>query len=187
MDKDFESKIKRKKIRNIVIILLVVAFAIYFVMDMTIEKKGDKVLEPVAGESTVTVSMEIRCDSLSEDISKLQKKELVEYVPDDGTILEKTEVEIPEGSSAFDVLNKICREKDIQVESSYTPTYKSYYVEGINYLYEFDAGAGSGWMYKVNEEFPSVGASSYEVKDGDYILWQYTCDLGADVGNEYEE
>lgn len=187
MDKDFESKIKRKKIRNIVIVLLVVAFAVYFVMDMTIEKKGDKVLEPADGESVVTVSMEIRCDNLAKDLSKLKKKELEEYVPEDGVILAKTETQVPEGSSAFDVLNKICREKDIQVESSYTPTYKSYYVEGINYLYEFDAGAGSGWMYKVNEEFPQYGASEYEVKDGDYIVWVYTCDLGEDVGNNYEE
>ena len=28
--------------------------------------------------------------------------------------------------------------------------YGSYYVQGINYLFEFDGGQGSGWMYKVN-------------------------------------
>lgn len=187
MDKDFESKIKRKRIRNIVIVLLVAAFAVYFVMDMTIEKKGEQILVPEDGQNTVTVSMEIRCDSLAEDISRLKKKELAEYVPKDGTILETTEVEIAEGSTAFDVLNKVCRDKDMQVESSYTPTYKSYYVEGINYLYEFDGGSGSGWMYKVNDEFPNYGASEYEVSDGDVIVWVYTCDLGADVGNEFEE
>ena len=45
--------------------------------------------------------------------------------------------------------------------SRYTPLYKSYYVEGINQLYEFDCGKNSGWMYSVNGEYPNYGASSY--------------------------
>lgn len=187
MDKDFERKIKKKRIRSIVIVLLIAAFGVYFLLDMTIEKKGDKVLETADSENVVTVSMEIRCDSLAQDMSKLKKKELKKYIPEDGVILEKTEIKVPEGSSAFDVLNKLCREKDIQLESSYTPAYESYYVEGINYLYEFDAGAGSGWMFKVNEGFPQYGASEYEVSNGDYIIWLYTCDMGEDVGNKFQQ
>ena len=77
------------------------------------------------------------------------------------------------GSTVFDVLNKVCRDKNIQVESSYTPMYGSYYVEGINYLYEFDGGKLSGWMYKVNGWFPNYGCSSYTLKDGDEIVWCY--------------
>ena len=34
----------------------------------------------------------------------------------------------------------------IQLEFSYTPLYASYYIEGINHLYEFDVGPESGWM-----------------------------------------
>jgi len=60
--------------------------------------------------------------------------------------------------------------------------YESYYVEGINYLYEFDAGYASGWMYKVNGWFPNYGCSSYYLSDGDVIEWVYTCDYGEDVG-----
>ena len=61
--------------------------------------------------------------------------------------------------------------------------YDSYYIEGINNLYEFDCGSESGWMYKVNGWFPNYGCSAYPLKDGDVIVWCYTCNgLGADVG-----
>ena len=69
------------------------------------------------------------------------------------------------------------------MEASYTAMYESYYVEGINHLYEFDGGELSGWMYKVNGQFPNYGCSSYTVKAGDVIVWLYTCDLGKDVGD----
>ena len=61
--------------------------------------------------------------------------------------------------------------------------YSGGYIEGINYLYEYDAGSLSGWMYKVNGLFPNYGCSKYEVKPGDAIVWMYTCDLGRDVGD----
>ena len=43
-------------------------------------------------------------------------------------------------------------------------------------------GPLSGWMYRVNGEFPNKGCSDYELKDGDVIEWVYTCDLGQDIG-----
>ena len=57
----------------------------------------------------------------------------------------------------------------------------SVYIQGINYLYEFSCGPLSGWMYKVNGEFPNRGCSKYELNDGDVIEWVYTCNLGMDV------
>jgi uncharacterized membrane-anchored protein len=59
------------------------------------------------------------------------------------------------------------------------------YIQGINNIYEFDAGALSGWMYRVNGWFPNYGASRYVVQQGDVIEWVYTCDLGRDVGGAY--
>ena len=40
-------------------------------------------------------------------------------------------------------------------------------------------------MYEVNDWFPNYGCSRYEVKNGDVIEWQYTCDLGGDIGGYY--
>ena len=77
---------------------------------------------------------------------------------------------------------RVCRENKIHMEFSETPVYQSAYIEGIGNLYEFDCGEGSGWMYRVNGEFPNYGCSRYTLADGDTVEWVYTCDFGADVG-----
>ena len=135
-----------------------------------------------SGEQVCTV--EIRCDTVLDHMDKLNTAK-APYIPADGMILLKTQVRFTEGESAFDVLQRLCEQGDIQLEYSWTPIYDSYYVEGISHLYEFDCGAESGWMYKVNGIFPNYGCSSYEVKAGDEIVWCYTCQgLGTDVGAE---
>ena len=137
-------------------------------------------------DGEITVSMEIRCDNLAKDLSKLRDKALEAYVPADGIILSLPEVNVTNGETVYDVLDRICRDKGIHMESVYTPTYGANYIEGINYLYEFDAGEQSGWMYKVNGEFPQYGCSTYVLKDGDAITWAYTCDMGNDLGQRFE-
>ena len=49
-------------------------------------------------------------------------------------------------------------------------------------LGEFTNGNGSGWMITWNNWFINLGASEFQVEDGDIIKWQYTCQLGADIG-----
>ena len=150
--------------------------------DFTASNGGNEVLKPKEPKP-VTVTLEIRCDTLSSDMSKLENPAIEEYIPKDGTILAKTTYNGTTENTVFDVLNTLCRNNDIQLEFSYTPIYESYYIEGINYLYEFDGGNLSGWMYKVNGWFPNYGCSSYYLSDGDVIEWVYTCNLGKDVGD----
>ena len=150
--------------------------------DFTASNGGNAALRPKEPKP-VTVTLEIRCDTLSSDMSKLENPAIKDYIPTDGTILAKTTYKGTTDNTVFDVLNTLCRNNDIQLEFSYTPIYESYYIEGINYLYEFDGGNLSGWMYKVNDWFPNYGCSSYYLSDGDVIEWVYTCDLGKDVGD----
>ena len=150
--------------------------------DFTASNGGNAALRPKEPKP-VTVTLEIRCDTLSSDMSKLENPAIKDYIPTDGTILAKTTYKGTTDNTVFDVLNTLCRNNDIQLEFSYTPIYESYYIEGINYLYEFDGGNLSGWMYKVNDWFPNYGCSSYFLSDGDVIEWVYTCDLGKDVGD----
>lgn len=152
--------------------------------DPTASNAGNIALKPKEPEP-VTVTLEIRCDTLSNDMSKLENPAIEEYIPTDGVILEKTTYKGTTDNTVFDALNTLCRNNDIQLEFNYTPIYASYYIEGINYMYEFDGGPQSGWMYKVNDWFPNYGCSSYYLKDGDTIVWCYTCEgLGTDVGAE---
>jgi hypothetical protein len=106
----------------------------------------------------------------------------LEVLPADGIIYKAQKVTFYEGESVFDVLLREMKKNKIHMEFSMTPIYNSNYIEGINNLYEFDAGELSGWMYKVNGWFPNYGSSRYVLKDGDVVEWVYTCDLGRDVG-----
>lgn len=95
-------------------------------------------------------------------------------------ILAPAAYEIKAGESALELLKRITRQHKIQMESQGAKSFA--YVEGIDNLYEFDHGAGSGWMYKVNGAFLDKGAGSYTVNPGDTIEWLYTLDLGRDLG-----
>ena len=129
-------------------------------------------------------TLEIRCDTILNNYDKLDPAK-AEFVPEDGVILATVKVPFAEGETAFDATKRACEAYGLQIEYSWTPLYNSYYVEGINYLYEFDCGAESGWMFKVNGWFPNYGASSYVLSDGDAIMWEYTCvGLGADLGGQ---
>lgn len=129
-----------------------------------------------------TCTLTIRCDTLVGKPEELDKSK-AELVPADGLLYSAT-VSFTAGESVFDVLQRAMKEAGIPMEFTSVPVYGSAYIEGIANLYEFDCGALSGWVYSVNGVFPNYGSSKYTLKDGDEALWQYTCDLGADVGGD---
>ena len=131
-----------------------------------------------------TCTFSIECSTILNNLDMLDPAKL-EMVPSGGVILSKTTVTFYEGESVFDVLQRVCKENGIHMEAEWTPIYNSAYVEGIHNLYEFDCGALSGWMYKVNGWYPNYGSSRYQLKDGDVVEWRYTCDLGNDIGGGY--
>lgn len=132
----------------------------------------------------LSCTFSIECTTILNNLKQLNEDKL-EVLPSDGIIFAKKTVTFSEGESVFDVLQRICRENGIHLESSWTPVYNSAYVEGINNLYEFDCGELSGWMYRVNGWYPNYGCSRYALADGDTVEWRYTCDLGKDVGCDW--
>lgn len=155
------------------------------------ERKPEKNQKPVEPEDVVVDEtkdqvcyLKISCVNILDHMDELTEgKESL--VPSDGIILKQQEVVFYEGESVFQVLARVTREKKIHMEYADTPAYHSAYIEGINNLYEFDCGTGSGWMYCVNGWYPNYGCSRYAVKDGDVIEWNYTCDLGNDLGQTW--
>lgn len=130
------------------------------------------------GKCTIT----IRCDTILENMGDL-KPGKAEFVPANGIILATTTVKFKSGETVFDILKRTCSTAGIQLEYTLDPIFGSYYIEGINNLYEKDCGENSGWMFKVNGWFPNYGCSEYILKDGDAIVWTYTCQgIGSDVG-----
>lgn len=139
-----------------------------------------------SSQSDHTCTISIECSTILNNWDDL-KESKADFVPADGWILYSSVVDYTPGETVYDVLYRVCRDTGIHMSARYTPMYGSYYVEGINQLYEFDCGELSGWMYSVNGWYPNYGCSQYEVSDNDVIEWRYTCDLGRDVGDQYYE
>ena len=134
---------------------------------------------------TYTCTFSIECSTILNNLENLDPDKL-ELVPSNGVILPPTTVTFYEGESVFDVLQRVCKEYNIHLEFSFTPIYNSAYIEGIHNLYEFDCGALSGWMYRVNGWYPNYGCSRYQLADGEVVEWRYTCnDLGKDIGCDW--
>ncbi|MCL2775584.1 MAG: DUF4430 domain-containing protein [Oscillospiraceae bacterium] len=104
------------------------------------------------------------------------------YGKDKEVILDTVLVKYQKNMSAADISRDICREKNIPI--AFSGVGNMVYVQGINNLFELDNGAGSGWLYSVNDVFQSIGCGDYTVKDRDCIEWFYTLDMGKDVGGD---
>lgn len=133
------------------------------------------------GEKEMTCVLSVRCDTILNNMAEFNpdKKSIV---PHDGVIFSEREVVFYEGESVFNVTLREMKKNKIHMEFVNTPIYNSAYIEGIGNIYEYDCGELSGWLYSVNGWFPNYGCSRYMLKQGDKIEWQYTCDLGSDVG-----
>ena len=161
-----EQKLKAKRRRRIVIAAVLVIAAIALVAGLLPRMSHG----PAAG----TVTVEISCSALSEDMSQLKDKALRDYIPKDGIILAKTEYAFREGETVYDALKEVCRDQDIAFVKDGSG--KRVYVSSIGHLKEFDAGKNSGWMYQVNGESPNVGCGQYILHDKDAVVWYYTVD-----------
>ena len=98
-----------------------------------------------------------------------------------GDTIPAMHVSLQKGDTAYTVLQRIAAEKGIDVIA--TGTGAEVYVKTIAGLSEFDGGQNSGWMYSVNGEFPQFSAGIYTLEDGDVLRWQYTRNLGEDLGH----
>lgn len=83
-------------------------------------------------------------------------------------IIQETPLTYTDGLNAFDALMDVAAQKGIKVVHS------SGYVTAIDTLAAGDAGEMSGWLFYVNGESPTVGASDYVLAPDDLVLWQYT-------------
>lgn len=134
--------------------------------------------EPETNTCTIT----IRCDTAVAKGMHLEKK-WQGIVPASGVVLAVTTMTFEQGDTVFDVLCDVRDKYKLHME--YSGAKGNEYIEGINNLYEFDGGRWSGWMYSVNGWYPNYGCGQYAVKSGDVIEWNYTCDLGKDLGQTW--
>ncbi|CAM3228865.1 DUF4430 domain-containing protein [Filibacter tadaridae] len=94
--------------------------------------------------------------------------------------LAPTTMEIKDGDTVLKTLINITKKNKVQMDYRGGQGATAY-VEGIDNVYEFDRGQGSGWMYRVNGIFPDRGAGVVKLLDGDRVEWLYTTNLGVDL------
>lgn len=197
----FRKKLGRRRAANMLMVVVILAVAVVGI-GLTLQLRqesqsglgslfqitpipGDRLVSDEGTENLCTIA--IYCRTVLDNVQRLEEAK-VPYVPVDGVILSPVTVEFTPGETVFQVLQRVCQAAEIPLEYSWTPLYDSYYLEGINHLYEYDCGTESGWMYQVNGIYPNYGCSAYTVKAGDVIVWNYTCvGLGADLGAEKME
>lgn len=136
-------------------------------------------------EETFTCYVTISCATILDNMDQLEDGKDV-LVPSNGLLFARQPVTFYAGESAYDVLSRVTTDNLIHMESRFTPAYNSAYICGIGNLYEFDCGPESGWMYCVNGWYPNYGVSNYELKDQDELQFNYTCDLGRDLGGSWQ-
>lgn len=148
----------------------------------TIEAKADKpkTTSPKENNGKVThttsseinCSITIECKSILDNMDDL-KKGHESYVPKNGIMLENYKTTLKSGSTVYDLLKKACNDKGITYTAK--DTMYSVYIVGINNIDEFDCGKQSGWMYNVNGKYPNISVDSKKLKDGDKVVFTYTC------------
>lgn len=165
-------KLNRKNFILLVVMFAVLVFAALTVRIETAEQYYGETSSGSKAESAAVV-MSISCKEAVGNVKN-------DKIPSDGVILSDTEISINEGDTVFDVLLSAAKKNHIQLDydGSDDNEFGTVYIKGINYLYEFDCGELSGWIYRVNGETPSVGCSGYELEDGDVVEWVYTTTLG---------
>lgn len=167
--------IRRKgKLKNYLTAALVSAALIGLVLGLDIQSPEQYYGGSTApdGEIIGTVTLEIRCDALTDIASG-------EYIPEDGTILPTIEFALYEGDTVYDLLTRAARQHRLHVDASGGDGMK--YVKGLHHLYEQAYGELSGWLYLVNGETASLSCDQYLLTDSDHVSWQYSLEMGRDL------
>lgn len=160
--------LKKRSWKNYAAVLLGAALLIFCVQSIEVQSAGSYYAPAATAKAAPigTVTLSIRCDTVAGQ---------AEHIPADGVILPETSFAIAQGDTVSTILAEASRAHAIPMDVS------GGYVAGIQYLYEFDFGELSGWMYYVNGEKASVGSDQYVLQDGDVITWHYTREMGSDL------
>ena len=142
--------------KNILLIAVAAVLVLFLVKGTKIQSVDEYYLTHMEDitEDLETVTISIRCDTLLEPENWNNLDEQLrdeKYVPSDGVILPETTYVLRKGDTVFDLLKRVCRYNEIQMDyqGPDTNVYSTIFIKGINYLYDFSCGELSGWMYKA--------------------------------------
>lgn len=164
----------KRSIKSYLLVAALAAIAVLLVtfVDFSFLKKDSS----EASGNTITTSIKISCETIKGES---------EYAPENGVVLEKSEIKLSEGASVYDQLVETVKQNKIQFEVN--DKIVKGYVAGLAGIYGGDFGDLSGWLFKVNGKFSNLGTNDLKLSEGDFVEWVYTKEMGADVGYESGE
>ena len=162
--------LKKRSYKSYLFVVILAAVAALGITFINVQRPDDYYNNTANVKDPVKTYISIRCDTVAGE---------KDYIPKDGIILDKYEIIIDKGQSAYDQLIAAVKANSLKLDGS------PGYIAGIENIYEFDFGDLSGWMFRVNGALSDVGCGEKILQEGDYTEWLYTRDLGKDIGNEY--
>ena len=115
----------------------------------------------------------IECTDILSHMDELDKS-AARHLPDDGVLLQSVQISVKNGDSVYDAVEAACKKGGVAINAQ--KSIYGTYIAGFGGINEKCCGAGSGWLYFVNGESPSLACSAYKVKNGDKIEFRFACD-----------
>ena len=177
--------VSAKVLHSIVSVLLV--FAMIFVFSAcqsdtvdpneTVDIGGGSEGERTAPAQTADLSRLVRISLTIDATRAYNNASLPQNIKDglqnEGMLITNAMLTLSEGKTVSETFS-LLRTYDIVIvsESGAAGTF----VTSIQGLENGACGAASGWLFRVNGEFPSEGIDSIELHNGDKVEWLFSCD-----------
>ena len=147
--------------RDYVIVILIAAVAVAAVFLINIESPGEHFSGAAPEETVGTVIFSVDASAVAGRSDR---------IPADGVVIAAQSIGIADGGTVYTVTSEAAKRCGILIDTDASGTY----IRGIDGISERDFGALSGWVYRVNGEFPAVACTDYVLHPGDTVEWIYT-------------
>ncbi len=144
---------KSRNVRDYIIVLLVAAALLAAVFFIKIESPSEHFAPGTSADTTGVVTFSVDASAVGA-----------------GIIVPPCAVGIGEGSTVLSVTEEAARRAKIVIDIDAAGTY----IRSINGISERDFGALSGWVFRVNGEYPNISCADLTLSPGDTVEWIYT-------------
>ena len=124
----------------------------------------------------IQFSISIDCSKISENMDVIENEAIKDLIPEDGIIFAEAAIGTANSGSIMDATIEFCKAMHLSYDDSQG------YITMLADISAGDCGGWSGWLVKINGEFPQVGADEIDLNNGDKIEWIYSLDGGQDIG-----
>ena len=122
-------------------------------------------------EVTFTVDFTALKSSSVNNLELLTSAEKRDLIPELGYLLKDIRIELLTDDTVLSLSERAFRSNKIPYEKQNFGF--GTYIEGIQLIYENDAGPGSGWTFEVNGFQPQTASNAYYLRPGDRLVWRF--------------